>query len=176
MDVHFPFDKEADGVTPFSLCCVCIFKVGTSEWTTSPEPGAGSCFPRCTWRRAEASCLVSRPWWSYRPTTLGRAATGKHTVKSLCKSFAVSRETEREKNESTQDTAGEGWREMLCWKKCGAILRVEACWTAKGRNINETRKNLIQRRNYDLTSDPLEHINISVPFRILLAILSLSSF
>lgn len=97
MDVHFPFDKEADGVTPFSLCCVCIFKVGTSEWTTSPEPGAGSCFPRCTWRRAEASCLVSRPWWNYRPTTLGRAATGKHTVKSLCKNFAVSRETEREK-------------------------------------------------------------------------------
>lgn len=88
--------------------------------------------------------------------------TGKRTVKSLCKNFAVSRETEKT---SSQDTAVEGWREMLCGgKKRGAILRVEACVTAKGGNINETRKNLIQRRNYVLTSDPLEHINISVPF------------
>lgn len=50
-------------------------------------------------------------------------------------------------------------------EKCSAIFRVEDCERAKVRNNNETRKILIQRRNYDLTSDPVDHINISMPFQ-----------
>lgn len=88
------------------------------------------------------------------------------------------RETYSEKSlqklcgESCERCRGSGRMDgnALWGKKCCAILRAEACVAAKGGSINETRKNLIQRRNYNLTSDPLEHINISVPFQILLAI------
>lgn len=64
-------------------------QVGASGWTMSQELAASSCFPRCTWRHVRGRCPRCGPLWSCRPATLGKAATGRPTRRSLCRSFAV---------------------------------------------------------------------------------------
>lgn len=119
----------------YKLINICWpLQVGTSGWTTSQGLEAGSCFPRCTWKRAEVHCPAWRRWWSCRPITSGRAATGKRTLRSLCKNSVVCRA--REKNcSSTKEhkrwTVEKKLFEMPYWNS-KALFKSRGLWECKG--------------------------------------------
>lgn len=98
----------------------------------------------------EVPCPAWRQWWSCRPITSGRAATGKRTLRSLCKNSAVCRTREKTKRKVVQVrkyVKGEQCKRN--WLKClveivRCYLRAEDCESAKGWDNNEV-KDLFQR-------------------------------
>lgn len=59
-------------------------------WSTPLAPAASLCFPVYIWRRVRRRCGTSRPPWSCRRDTSGRAATGTATPTDQCDGCAVS--------------------------------------------------------------------------------------